>query len=60
MQADWCPCKRAWGHEGTDNTQVKGKYVRTSKRAATCNLRREASEETNLPTLDLKFPASRL
>jgi hypothetical protein len=50
----------ARGDEDTDNTEVKGKYVRTSKRAATCNPRREASEETNLPTPDLKFPASRL
>lgn len=50
----------ARGDEDTDNTEVKGKYVRTSKRAVTCNPRREASEETNLLTPDLKFPASRL
>lgn len=30
----------ARGAEDTDNTEVKTKYVRTSKRAATCNPRR--------------------
>lgn len=50
----------ARGAEDTDYTEVKTKYVRTGKRAATCNPRREASEETKLPTLDLKFPTSRL
>lgn len=45
---------------GAEDTEVETKYVRTGKRAATCNPRREASEEIKLLTLDLKFPTSRL
>ena len=59
-QSGWCLCKRQLGHRrrGHACTEGHARENQHSQRVATCEPRREASEETSCWPLDLRLLAS--
>ena len=58
IREGWCSREKRHGRRGAGGTPAQGKgRERHSEKVAVCKPRREPAADTNLPTLDLGFPA---